>query len=62
MQEREALARPRETLLAEAQQNQASARNTPQGATPCLVFSRNRSPAYAVVPWEEFLRLQRAEE
>ena len=31
--------------------------NTPVGATPCLVFSRNRSPSYAVVPWETLLGL-----
>ena len=31
--------------------------NCPSGATPCLVFSRNRSPTYAVVPWPFLLRL-----
>lgn len=31
--------------------------NAPEGSTPCLVFSRNRSPAYAVVPWEVLLGL-----
>ena len=31
--------------------------NTPNGVTPCLVFSRNRSQAYAVVPWETLLYL-----
>lgn len=31
--------------------------NCPSGATPCLVFSRNRAPTYAVVPWEALLRL-----
>jgi hypothetical protein len=31
--------------------------NTPNGATPCLVFSRNRSPSYAVVPWSTLLGL-----
>lgn len=31
--------------------------NTPDGATPCLIFSRNRSPTYAVVPWETLLAL-----
>ena len=31
--------------------------NTPKGATPCLVFSRNRSPSYAVVPWSTLLGL-----
>jgi hypothetical protein len=31
--------------------------NAPSGATPCLVFSRNRAPAYAVVPWEVLLAL-----
>lgn len=33
--------------------------NAPSGATPCLVFSRNRSPTYAVVPWEVLLDLYR---
>lgn len=31
--------------------------NAPAGATPCLVFSRNRAPTYAVVPWEHLLAL-----
>ena len=26
-------------------------------ATPCLIFSRNRAPTYAVVPWEDLLAL-----
>ena len=34
--------------------------NTPAGATPCLIFSRNRSPTYAVVPWEVLLGLYTA--
>ena len=34
--------------------------NTPAGATPCLIFSRNRSPTYAVVPWDVLLGLYRA--
>lgn len=34
--------------------------NTPEGATPCLVFSRNRSPSYAVVPWTTLLSLFQA--
>lgn len=34
--------------------------NTPAGATPCLIFSRNRSPTYAVVPWEVLLGLYAA--
>ena len=25
--------------------------NAPAGATPCVVFSRNRSPTYAALPW-----------
>ena len=33
--------------------------NTPVGATPCLIFSRNRAPTYAVVPWEVLLGLYR---
>lgn len=33
--------------------------NAPSGATPCLVFSRNRCPTYAVVPWEVLLDLYR---
>ena len=36
--------------------NQA-ARNCPEEATPCLVFSRNRSPTYAVVEWDFLIRL-----
>lgn len=31
--------------------------NCPQNATPCLVFSKNRSPSYAVVPWPFLLSL-----
>jgi hypothetical protein len=31
--------------------------NTPAGATPCLVFSRNRAHTYAVVPWDVLLNL-----
>lgn len=31
--------------------------NTPDGATPCLVFSKNRAATYAVVPWETLLAL-----
>ena len=31
--------------------------NTPDGATPCLVFTRNRAPVYAVLPWETVLAL-----
>lgn len=31
--------------------------NSPVEATPCLVFSRNRSPTYAVVEWSFLLRL-----
>ena len=36
---------------------QQCAANAPPGATPCLVFSRNRAPTYAVVPWPELLAL-----
>ena len=32
-------------------------RNAPKGTTPCLVFSRNRAPTYAVVPWDVLLDL-----
>ena len=35
-------------------------RNAPAGSTPCLVFSRNRSGTYAVVPWPALLALCRA--
>lgn len=35
-------------------------KNAPAGATACLVFSRNRAPTYAVVPWETLLALYRA--
>ena len=31
--------------------------NAPPDTTPCLVFSRNRAPTYAVVPWEVLLEL-----
>ena len=31
--------------------------NCPSGATPCLVFSKNRSKTYAVLPWEYVLLL-----
>jgi hypothetical protein len=31
--------------------------NTPAGTTPCVVFSRNRSPTYAVLPWDCVLGL-----
>ena len=34
-----------------------AATNAPNGTTPCLVFSKNRSPTYAVVPWELLLGL-----
>ena len=37
-----------------------AAGNTPAGATPCLVFTRNRAPAYAVVPWDALLALYAA--
>lgn len=32
-------------------------RNAPAGNTPCLVFTRNRAKAYAVVPWDVLLVL-----
>jgi hypothetical protein len=32
--------------------------NTPAGATPLIVFKRNRSKTYAVLPWEQFMVLQ----
>lgn len=31
--------------------------NAPADATPCLVFSRNRAPTYAAVPWDFLLTL-----
>lgn len=31
--------------------------NCPKNVTPCLIFSRNRAPTYAVVPWEFLLKL-----
>lgn len=34
-----------------------AAANAPPGATPCVVFSRNRSPVYAALPWETLLAL-----
>ena len=33
--------------------------NCPAGATPCVVFTRNRAPTHAVVPWETLLGLYR---
>jgi hypothetical protein len=38
--------------LEQASSNAASAHET-----PCLVFARNRSEAYAVLPWEHVLQL-----
>ena len=32
-------------------------KNTPSGAQPCLVFTRNRSPVYATVPFDFLLAL-----
>ena len=34
-------------------------KNTPAGASPCLVFTRNRSPVWAVVPWDLLIDLFR---
>jgi hypothetical protein len=34
--------------------------NCPAGATPCLVFTKNRAQAYAVVPWPALLALYAA--
>lgn len=34
-------------------------KNTPTDASPCLVFTRNRSPVWAVVPWDVLLSLYR---
>lgn len=31
--------------------------NCPNGAVPCLVFSRNRSTAYCVIPWDALLTM-----
>ena len=31
--------------------------NTPKGVSPCLIFSRNRAPTYAVLPWDTLLEL-----
>ena len=31
--------------------------NSPQGTTPCVIFTRNRAPTYAVVPWDFLLLL-----
>ena len=33
--------------------------NAKDGTVPCLVFSRNRSPTYAVVPWAALLSLHK---
>ena len=34
-----------------------AAANAPPDTTPCVVFSRNRSPTYAVLPWNTLLSL-----
>lgn len=34
-----------------------AARNAPLGTTPILVFKRNRSKTYAVLEWEELLKV-----
>ena len=36
-----------------------TSKNTPSEASPCLVFTRNRSPVWAVVPWDLLLDLFR---
>lgn len=33
--------------------------NAPDGATPCLVFTKNHARTYAVVPWAALLELYR---
>ena len=33
--------------------------NTPSGATPCLIFSRNRAGTYAVLPWDDLVSMLR---
>ena len=33
--------------------------NAPSGTTPCLIFTRNRAPTYAVVSWDVLLDLYR---
>ena len=34
-------------------------KNTHEGASPCLIFTRNRSPVWAVLPWDVLLDLFR---
>ena len=34
-------------------------KNTPQGASPCLVFTRNHSPVWAAVSWDLLIDLFR---
>lgn len=34
-------------------------KNTPQGASPCLVFTRNNSPVWAAVSWDLLIDLFR---
>lgn len=34
--------------------------NAPEGVPPCLVFTRNRSPTWAVVPWTFLVEALRA--
>ena len=36
--------------------------NAPDGSTPLVVFKRNRSKMYAVLPWEHFMALQQKRE
>jgi len=36
-----------------------ASKNTPQGASPCLVFTRNHSPVWAVVSWDLLIDLFR---
>ncbi len=36
--------------------------NAPAGSTPLVVFKRNRSKTYAVLPWEHFMALQQQRE
>ena len=38
---------------------QAEANAKRAGVPPCVVFSRNRSPTYAALPWEDVLALYR---
>lgn len=32
-------------------------KNAPEGVTPCVVFSKNHHRSYAILPWEDLLKI-----